>query len=70
MQDDFKSKLCEVAGLRADNEKFKSCIAQMEQDKRAAEDKVRELEVEIKELSGKVLIIISETSHAYYISLL
>ncbi|CAH0547664.1 unnamed protein product [Brassicogethes aeneus] len=53
LQDDFKGKLCEVAGLRTDNERFKTCIAKMEEEKQLAEDKVKVLEEELRKLSGK-----------------
>ncbi|CAG9821810.1 unnamed protein product, partial [Phaedon cochleariae] len=53
LQDDFKNKLTEVAGLRADNEKLKDKTKLAEETKKAAEDKVRELENELKALKGK-----------------
>lgn len=49
MQDDFKAKLTEVAGLRADNEKNKQTAKDSEEAKKLAEDKVKELEKELKQ---------------------
>ncbi|KAG5892911.1 hypothetical protein JTB14_006226 [Gonioctena quinquepunctata] len=55
LQDDFKGKLTEVAGLRADNEKLKEKTKQAEEAKKGAEEKLKELENEIKRLKGKGL---------------
>lgn len=49
MQDDFKAKLTEVAGLRADNEKNKQTAKESEEAKKIAEDKLKELERELKQ---------------------
>nr|XP_023016569.1 outer dense fiber protein 2 isoform X1 [Leptinotarsa decemlineata] len=53
LQDDFKSKLTEVGGLRADNEKLKEKTKQAEEAKKSAEEKLKELETELKRLKGK-----------------
>lgn len=49
MQDDFKAKLTEVAGLRAENEKNKQTAKESEEAKKLAEDKLKELERELKQ---------------------
>ncbi|CAG9828882.1 unnamed protein product [Diabrotica balteata] len=54
LQDDFKSKLTEVAGLRTDNEKLKDRTRQAEDAKKDAEKQVRDLELEIKRLKGNL----------------
>lgn len=50
MQDDFKSKVTEVATLRADNEKFKVISKEAEDKLKAAEDRVRDFERQMKNL--------------------
>lgn len=49
LQDDYKAKLTEVAGLRADNEKFKQTAKDAEDSKKSAEDKLKEAEKELKQ---------------------
>lgn len=49
LQDDYKAKLTEVAGLRADNEKNKQIAKDSEEAKKAAEDKLKEAERELKQ---------------------
>lgn len=48
LQDDFKGKLTEVAGLRADNEKLKQVAKDSEECKKLIEDKYKELEKRCK----------------------
>ncbi|KAK4877754.1 hypothetical protein RN001_010260 [Aquatica leii] len=48
LQDDYKGKVTEVAGLRADVEKLKQIAKDSEELKKLAEDKVREYEKEFK----------------------
>ncbi|KAL1518064.1 hypothetical protein ABEB36_001745 [Hypothenemus hampei] len=52
LQEDFKTKLTEVAGLRADNEKLKEMAEKAEEDRSKLELKVKELEKRLKELRG------------------
>lgn len=52
LQEDFKAKLTEVAGLRADNERLKELAAQAEENRAKLELKVKELEKKLKELRG------------------
>ncbi|KAJ8924761.1 hypothetical protein NQ315_000914 [Exocentrus adspersus] len=52
LQDDFKGKLTEVAGLRTDNEKFKETAKTAEEAKKTAEAKLKEIEAELKKLKG------------------
>ncbi|XP_060535465.1 myosin-9 [Cylas formicarius] len=52
LQEDFRAKLTEVAGLRADNEKLKDQTKAAEDARKALEDKVKELEKRLKELRG------------------
>lgn len=52
MQEDFKAKLTEVAGLRADNEKLKELTEKAEEARSKLELKVKELEKRLKELRG------------------
>lgn len=53
LQDDFKGKLTEVAGLRADNEKLKTTSKEAEEAKKAAEEKLKELEKKCKNLDAE-----------------
>lgn len=53
LQDDFKSKLTEVAGLRADNEKLKETTKAAEEIKKRAEEKLKELELELKKFKSQ-----------------
>lgn len=53
LQDDFKSKLTEVAGLRADNEKLKDTAKNAEEAKKAMEEKMKELEKKCKSLDAE-----------------
>lgn len=48
LQDDFKSKLTEVAGLRADNEKLKQTAKDAEEAKKSIEDRLKDLEKRLK----------------------
>lgn len=48
LQDDYKAKLTEVAGLRADAEKLRQNTRDAEDAKKMAEEKVREYEKELK----------------------
>ncbi|KYB28655.1 outer dense fiber protein 2 [Tribolium castaneum] len=48
LQDDFKSKVTEVGGLRADNEKLKATAKEAEEAQKKLEDRVRELERTLK----------------------
>jgi septal ring factor EnvC (AmiA/AmiB activator) len=50
LQDDFKGKVTEVAGLRADNEKLKTTAKEAEEARKALEDRVKELERTLKSL--------------------
>lgn len=59
LQDDFKSKVTEVGGLRADNEKLKASIKEAEDARKALDDKVKDLERTLKNFkaeNSKVLI--------------
>lgn len=53
LQDDFKSKLTEVAGLRADNEKLKQTAKDAEDSKKVIEDKMKELEKKCKNFDAE-----------------
>ncbi|XP_044269429.1 outer dense fiber protein 2 [Tribolium madens] len=48
LQDDFKSKVTEVGGLRADNEKLKATAKEAEEARKTLEDRVKELERTLK----------------------
>lgn len=50
LQDDFKGKLCEVGCLRADNEKLKTTIKDAEEARKLMEEKVKDLERQLKSL--------------------
>lgn len=52
LQEDFKAKLTEVAGLRADNEKLKDLAEKAEENRAKLEIKVKELEKKLKDLRG------------------
>ncbi|XP_048525831.1 cingulin [Dendroctonus ponderosae] len=52
LQEDFKAKLTEVAGLRADNEKLKELADKAEENRAKLDMKVKELEKKLKELRG------------------
>ncbi|XP_030766012.1 myosin-11 [Sitophilus oryzae] len=52
LQEDFKAKLTEVAGLRADNEKLKEMAEKAEETRAKLELKVKDLEKRLKELRG------------------
>lgn len=52
LQDDFKNKVTEVAGLRADNERFKHCMKEAEETKKNLEQKIKEFENNFKNLKG------------------
>ncbi|XP_050295290.1 myosin-9 [Anthonomus grandis grandis] len=52
LQEDFKAKLTEVAGLRADNEKLKELAEKAEETRTKLELKVKELEKKLKDLRG------------------
>lgn len=59
LQDDFKGKLTEVAGLRADNEKLKKSAKDAEDAKKTIEDRLKELEKRCKSFDvekGKVCL--------------
>lgn len=62
LQDDFKSKLTEVAGLRADNEKLKQTAKDAEEAKKTIEDRLKDLEKRCKTFDvqkDKVCIVLS-----------
>lgn len=62
LQDDFKSKLTEVAGLRADNEQLKKAAKKAEEHRMNAEEKLKEFEKDLRGMKNdknKVLIIYS-----------
>lgn len=68
LQEDFKAKLTEVAGLRADNERLKELATQAEENRAKLELKVKELEKKLKELRGdgdKVTFQLNQTSISY-----
>lgn len=48
LQDDYKAKLTEVAGLRADNEMMRRTAAEAERLKKECEHKLEEYEREVK----------------------
>lgn len=50
LQDDFKNKLTEVAGLRTDNERLKESTKSAEEAKKIAEDKFKEVDNELKRM--------------------
>lgn len=50
LQDDYKSKLTEVAGLRADVDKFKANLQEAAEYRKTNEEKIKELEKIIREL--------------------
>lgn len=67
LQDDFKSKLTEVAGLRADNEKLKQTAKDAEEAKKTIEDRLKELEKRCKSFDaekGKVCNL--KTIHVFF----
>ncbi|KAJ8978273.1 hypothetical protein NQ317_009613 [Molorchus minor] len=53
LQDDFKGKLTEVAGLRTNNEKLKDMAKAAEEAKKAMEEKFKELDAEFKKLKAE-----------------
>lgn len=53
LQDDFKAKVTEVAGLRADNEKLKCCCKDLEGLRNQADIRAEELEKEMKKSSDE-----------------
>lgn len=61
LQDDYKGKVTEVAGLRADNEKLKQTAKEAEESKKTIEDRLKELEKRCKSMGvqqEKVCIIL------------
>ncbi|KAJ8943933.1 hypothetical protein NQ314_009597 [Rhamnusium bicolor] len=54
LQDDFKGKLTEVAGLRADNEKLKDNAKAADEAKKAAEEKLKELDEDLKKVKSQL----------------
>lgn len=53
LQDDYKSKLTEVAGLRTNNEKLRRLATEAEDYKKIAEEKIRECECIMKQCKNE-----------------
>ncbi|RZC31876.1 outer dense fiber protein 2-like [Asbolus verrucosus] len=53
LQDDFKGKVTEVAGLRADNEKLKTFAKEAEETRKSLDDRIKDLERTMKNMKNE-----------------
>lgn len=63
LQEDYKGKLTEVAGLRTDTDKLKNIAKECEEYKKISEDKIKELEKELKGFKNEKSKVRAERSN-------